>query len=70
TGGRGVEIMAPTLGLQDMTVHGRQEAWEDSPDGWPQPWYGPENPDTWRVNGRPIVHWDRLAAGRSDDLNT
>ena len=35
TGGRGVEIMAPTHGLLDMTVHGRQEAWEDSPDGWP-----------------------------------
>ena len=38
TGGRGVEIMAPTHGLLDMTVYGRQETWEQSPDGWPQPW--------------------------------
>jgi len=32
--GRGVEVMAPTHGLLDMTVYGRQETWEDSPDGW------------------------------------
>src|SRR5262245_22401190 len=38
TGGRGVEVMAPTHGLLDMTVYGRQESWEDSPDGWPQAW--------------------------------
>src|SRR3954452_15701358 len=25
-------------GLLDMTVYGLQETWEDSPDGWPQPW--------------------------------
>jgi hypothetical protein len=24
--------------LLDLTVYGRQEAWEDSPDGWPQRW--------------------------------
>jgi predicted dithiol-disulfide oxidoreductase (DUF899 family) len=68
TGGRGVEIMAPTLGLQDLTVYGRQEAWEDSPDGWPKPWSSAENPDTWRANGRPIVQWARLDAGHSDIL--
>jgi predicted dithiol-disulfide oxidoreductase (DUF899 family) len=31
--GRGVEAMAPSYGLLDMTVHGRQETWEDSPAG-------------------------------------
>ena len=33
TSGRGVEIMAPTHGLLDMTVYGRQETWERSPTG-------------------------------------
>ncbi|WP_272920983.1 DUF899 family protein [Streptomyces sp. SID2888] len=36
--GRGVEPMAPSYGILDMTVHGRQETWEDSPPGWPQPY--------------------------------
>jgi predicted dithiol-disulfide oxidoreductase (DUF899 family) len=41
TTGRGVEAMAPSYGLLDMTVYGRQEDWEDSPAGWPQhPTYG------------------------------
>jgi predicted dithiol-disulfide oxidoreductase (DUF899 family) len=66
TGGRGIEIMAPTLGLLDMTVYGRQETWEDSPDGWPQPWDEPEQ--VWSTNGRPIAQWSRIEAGRSDEL--
>lgn len=33
TTGRGVEVMTPSYGLLDMTVYGRQETWEDSPDG-------------------------------------
>lgn len=69
TGGRGVEIMAPTHGLLDMTVYGRQETWEDSPDGWPQPWGDARNPEVWRADGRPIAQWNRLAAGHSDDLS-
>ena len=68
TGGRGVEIMAPTHGLWDMTVYGRQEAWEDSPDGWPQPWGDAKNPEVWRTNGRPIAQWSRIESGRSDKL--
>jgi predicted dithiol-disulfide oxidoreductase (DUF899 family) len=68
TGGRGVEIMAPTHGLLDMTVYGRQEEWEDSPDGWPQPWGDATNPEVWRTNGRPIAQWSRIEAGRSDEL--
>lgn len=64
TTGRGVEAMAPTPGLLDRTVYGRQEPWEDSPAGWPQdPTYA-----SWRTNGRPIAQWSRLEAGRSDDL--
>jgi predicted dithiol-disulfide oxidoreductase (DUF899 family) len=68
TGGRGVEVMAPTHGLLDMTVYGRQETWEDSPDGWPRPWGDAKNPEVWRTNGRPIAQWSRLEAGRSDEL--
>ena len=68
TGGRGVEIMAPTHGLLDMTVYGRQETWEDSPHGWPQPWGDAKNPEVWRANGRPIAQWSRIEAGRSDEL--
>ena len=37
TKGRGVEAMAPTYKLLDLTIYGRGETWEDSPAGWPQP---------------------------------
>jgi predicted dithiol-disulfide oxidoreductase (DUF899 family) len=67
TRGRAVEVMAPTYGLLDMTVFGRQETWEDSPAGWPQRWGGDlEHP--YRAAGRPTAQWSRLEAGRSDDL--
>ena len=36
TTGRGDEVMAPSYGLLDLTVYGRQEFWEDSPEGYPQ----------------------------------
>ena len=35
TDGRGVEPLSGLVGYLDRTVFGRQEAWEDSPDGWP-----------------------------------
>ncbi|HEY0737312.1 MAG TPA: DUF899 domain-containing protein [Herpetosiphonaceae bacterium] len=38
---RGVESLTDTSSLLDITPYGRQEDWEDSPDGWPQhPTYG------------------------------
>jgi hypothetical protein len=62
--------------LMDLTVHGRQEAWEDSPPGWPHectntrtdggPPAWPPVPE-WPA-GRPIPQWPRLEAGYSDDL--
>ncbi|MEC3974808.1 DUF899 family protein [Amycolatopsis sp. H20-H5] len=67
TTGRGVEVMAPSYGLLDLTAHGRQEAWEDSPTGWPQPWK--VDSENLRANGRPTAQWSRLEAGRSDDLD-
>lgn len=66
---RGLEPMAPTYGLLDLTVYGRREAWEDTPAGWPQPCWD-ANADPFRTNGRPIAQWSRLDAGRSDDLGT
>jgi predicted dithiol-disulfide oxidoreductase (DUF899 family) len=73
---RGVEAMDFSYALMDLTVYGRQEEWEDSPPGWPQkctytrtrtgsPTWEPEWP-----GGRPIAHWSRMEAGRSDDLGT
>lgn len=68
TTGRGFEPMAPTFGLLDMTVYGRQETWEDSPAGWPQSDGYDKGDRAWRVDGRPIAQWPRLKAGYSDDL--
>jgi len=67
TSGRGLEPMSNTYGLLDMTVYGRREAWEDTPDDWPRPrWDAAASP--FRTGGRPISQWSRLEAGRSDDL--
>jgi predicted dithiol-disulfide oxidoreductase (DUF899 family) len=65
---RGVEVMDNSYRLLDLTVYGRQETWEDSPAGWPQPWG--EGKQRMRNDGRPIAQWARLKAGRADDLET
>jgi predicted dithiol-disulfide oxidoreductase (DUF899 family) len=36
TNERGVEALGPVWTFLDLTPYGRQEEWEDSPDGWPQ----------------------------------
>ena len=36
TTGRGVEGLGSAWTFLDLTPFGRQEDWEDSPDGWPQ----------------------------------
>ena len=52
---RGVEVMMPALKLLDLTAYGRQEDWEDSPEGWPQ-----DPSQSWfRRDGRPIPQWTR-----------
>jgi len=68
TTGRGNEIMAPSYGLMDRTVYGRQELWEDSPEGWPQRWGS--RGGQFRQDGRPTAQWTRIDAGRDDDLGT
>jgi len=75
---RGAEAMDYSYALMDLTVYGRQEAWEDSPPGWPQQCTITRTdggPPAWPPvpalpGGRPIAQWPRLAAGRSDDLGT
>jgi predicted dithiol-disulfide oxidoreductase (DUF899 family) len=64
--GRAAEAWAPSYGLLDITVYGRQELWENSPAGWPQRFR--TNGDQFRTDGRPTAQWARLAAGQSDDL--
>jgi predicted dithiol-disulfide oxidoreductase (DUF899 family) len=59
---RGVEALDNSYALMDLTTYGRQEAWEDSPPGWPQ------SSDGTRENGRPTAQWPRIRAGHSDDL--
>jgi predicted dithiol-disulfide oxidoreductase (DUF899 family) len=77
TTGRGVEAVDINYRLIDLTVWGRQEPWEDSPDGWPRGWGSRPSADPaarydgiTRTNGRPIAQWSRLEAGRSDDLTS
>ncbi|MFJ8952664.1 DUF899 family protein [Streptomyces sp. NPDC102381] len=65
---RGVEQVDNSYRLMDLTAYGRQELWEDSPEGWPQGQGEPAEDIRLRADGRPIPHWPRLAAGHSDDL--
>ena len=52
---RGNEAGFWSYGLLDRTVFGRQEPWEDSPDGWPKI---PAGQHQWRADGRPLAQWD------------
>jgi predicted dithiol-disulfide oxidoreductase (DUF899 family) len=67
TTGRGNELMAPSYGLLDLTVYGRQEFWEDSPEGWPQRF--DTMGEQFLFDGRPTAQWSRIRAGRDDDLS-
>lgn len=54
TSGRGVEQLTYTFALIDVLPYGRQEEWQDSPDGWPQgPAYSGwlDSPDIARLYG-------------------
>jgi predicted dithiol-disulfide oxidoreductase (DUF899 family) len=66
TTSRGAEAGATSYHLLDLTVYGRQEKWEQSPTGWPQPYA--MSGEQFRTGERPTPQWDRLAAGRSDQL--
>jgi predicted dithiol-disulfide oxidoreductase (DUF899 family) len=66
TTSRGCEAGATSYHLLDLTVYGRQELWEDSPEGWPQPYA--MTGEQFRTGERPTPQWSRLESGRSDDL--
>lgn len=73
TTARGDEVLSPLFGILDRTAYGRREAWEDSPEGWPQlPTHSllrtdehgaPKGPSD---GGRPPYQWTRIASGSSD----
>jgi predicted dithiol-disulfide oxidoreductase (DUF899 family) len=65
---RGVEAMDYSFALMDLTAFGRQEQWEDSPNGWPVRPIANDS-ERMRTNGRPVAQWSRLEAGRSDALS-
>jgi len=69
TTGRGNEPAAASFALLDMTPYGRGEAWEDTPDGWPEGsdacWYWRSDADgnvTWGPTSRPVPQWTRPGA--------
>jgi predicted dithiol-disulfide oxidoreductase (DUF899 family) len=55
---RGVEALMTSYHALDLTVYGRQEPWEDSPEGWPKL---SRDESAWRLNGRPIAQWSRTS---------
>lgn len=59
TTGRGVEALTTSYHALDLTILGRQEPWEDSPEGWPRI---PEGAHPWRLDGRPTAQWARTDA--------
>ena len=70
TTGRGNEVAEPSFALLDMTPYGRGEAWEDTPDGWPEGreacWYwraDAEGNAGWAETTRPVPQWTRPDAG-------
>jgi predicted dithiol-disulfide oxidoreductase (DUF899 family) len=72
---RGDEVMGNTWSFLDIAPLGRQEAWEDSPEGYPQtPPYGWWNwHDNYAAEARPHPKWVEIstagaAAIRADDV--
>ncbi|MFF6960395.1 DUF899 family protein [Streptomyces sp. NPDC008317] len=66
TTGRGTEAASGSFALLDMTPYGRREAWQDTPEGWPEGngpcWYWRADVDgnaTWGPTSRPVPQWTR-----------
>ncbi|HEX6345643.1 DUF899 family protein [Umezawaea sp.] len=69
TTGRGNERVNGSLALLDLTPYGRGEAWEDTPEGWPEGrdacWTWRSDADgnpTWGPTSRPVPQWTRPGA--------
>ncbi|WP_432252199.1 DUF899 family protein [Streptomyces sp. HNM1019] len=75
TTGRGNERVNGSLGLLDMTPYGRGEAWEETPEGWPEGragcWSWRSDADgnaTWGPTSRPVPQWSRPGATPVENL--
>lgn len=75
TTGRGNEAANGAFGLLDMTPYGRGEAWQDTPEGWPEGraacWYWRADADgtaTWGPTSRPVPQWTRPGATPVESL--
>ncbi len=75
TTGRGNESVNGSMALLDLTPLGRGEAWQDTPDGWPEGndacWYwrsDAEGNPTWGPTGRPVPQWTRPGATPVESL--
>ncbi|MEU9335522.1 DUF899 family protein [Streptomyces sp. NPDC048290] len=75
TTGRGNEPLNVALSMLDMTPYGRGEAWQDTPEGWPEGeppcWYWRTDADghrTWGETSRPVPQWTRPGAGPVETL--
>ncbi|MFI6343942.1 DUF899 family protein [Streptomyces sp. NPDC050560] len=73
--GRGNESVNGSLALLDMTPYGRREAWQDTPEGWPEghascwSWRSDaEGNATWGPTSRPVPQWSRPCAGPVETL--
>jgi predicted dithiol-disulfide oxidoreductase (DUF899 family) len=67
--GRGTEPASGSFALLDMTPYGRGEAWQASPEGWPEGhdpcWYWRSDAAgnaTWGPTSRPVPQWTRPGA--------
>ena len=60
---RGDEAMGTVWSYLDMTALGRQEVWEDSPQGYPQspPYKWWSWHDSYRADGKVDAEWDRVS---------
>jgi predicted dithiol-disulfide oxidoreductase (DUF899 family) len=63
TSGRGDEAMGTTWSYLDLTALGRQELWEDSPEGYPQSrmykWWNWH--DSYVPGAAPTPEWDQVS---------
>ncbi len=67
TTGRGNERVNASMGLLDRTVLGRDEAWGDKPEGWPEGGHSAWRSDAegtieWGPTSRPVPQWTRPGA--------
>ncbi|WP_127573484.1 DUF899 family protein [Georgenia faecalis] len=64
TTGRGTEIVNGSMALLDLTPYGRREAWEDNPEGWPEP--AAIRSEDGAVGAQTCWYWRTNADGEGD----